>query len=418
MREANNALVLRLIRQHGPLARVAIARRTGLSRTTVSSIVDDLLAEGVVREGETLSAAPGGGRRPTLVHFNAAAGSIIGVDIGRTHFTIIVTDLDVRILARHSGPWNTDLGPHVCLPRLVDEIRRFAAERDLDWRHVVGVGIGIPGPVDMTLNTLVKPPRMAGWGGVDVAGIVRAALEAPVLLNNDANLGALAESRYGAAVGESDFAYVKVGTGIGCGLVINGEIYRGSSGVAGEIGHFTVDENGPHCECGNRGCLEAMAAAPQIVRLALDAGYQHPSGVASGETEDIDVAEVVAAAQQGDAACQQAIGRSGELIGVALASLVNLMNPSVILLDGSVSRAGECLLAPIRKAIAERSLWAASHLTRVQTSALGDSAIALGAATMELDAVFGAPAPIGAAPAGEDEGDIVDAGAPAATHGG
>lgn len=420
MREANNALVLRLIRQHGPLARVAIARRTGLSRTTVSSIVDNLLAEGVVREGETLNAAPGGGRRPTLVHFNESAGVIIGVDIGRTHFTIIVTDLDVHTLARHSGPWNTDSGPQACLPRLIDEIRRVISERHWDWDHVVGVGIGVPGPVDMTLNTLVKPPRLAGWDGVDIEGIMRAALGAPVLLNNDANLGALAESRYGAAAGESDFAYIKVGTGIGCGLVINGEIYRGSSGVAGEIGHFTVDENGPRCTCGNRGCLEATAAASQIVHLAVDAGYDQgeiTAGAASG-AQEVDVADVVAAALQGDAACQHAISRSGELIGMALASLVNLVNPSIILVDGSVSRAGELLLAPVRKAIAERSLWAASHATRVQASALGDNAIALGAATMVLDAVFGAPAPIGLTPTDDSEGDIVDVGAAATAQSG
>lgn len=396
MREANIALVLRLIRQHGPLARVAIARRTGLSRTTVSSIVDGLLSEEIVREGETLNAAPSGGRRPILVHFNESAGIILGADMGRTHFTIIATDLDARILARRSGPWDTNLGPDVCLPRLTAEIRSLISERRLDWERVVGVGIGIPGPVDATLHTLVAPPRMAGWDGVDVEGIIRAALNIPVILNNDTNVGALAESRYGAAAGESDFAYVKVGTGIGCGLVINGEIYRGSSGVAGEIGHFTVDSAGPLCDCGNRGCLEAMAGAPHLVRNALAAGYAPGDGAASGLhpneiDNEIDVAEVVQAALHGDRACQSAIRGAGELIGVALANLVNLVNPSVILLDGSVARAGAILLEPITAAIQQRSLWAASHAVRVQVSALGDSAVALGAATMVLDAIFGSP---------------------------
>lgn len=392
MREANIALVLRLIRQHGPLARVAIARRTGLSRTTVSSIVDGLLTEEIVREGETLNAAPSGGRRPILVHFNESAGIILGADMGRTHFTIIATDLDARILARRSGPWDTNLGPDVCLPRLIAEIRSLISERHLDWERVVGIGIGIPGPVDSTLHTLVAPPRMAGWDGVDVEGIIRAALNIPVILNNDTNVGALAESRYGAAAGESDFAYVKVGTGIGCGLVINGEIYRGSSGAAGEIGHITVDSAGPLCDCGNRGCLEAMAGAPQLVRNALTAGYAPGDGSASGSHPNgIDVAEVVQAALHGDRACQSAIRGAGELIGVALANLVNLVNPSVILLDGSVARAGAILLEPIAMAIQQRSLWAASHAVRVQVSTLGDSAIALGAATMVLDAIFGSP---------------------------
>lgn len=404
MREANNTLVLRVIRQHGPLARVAIARRTGLSRTTVSSIVDGLLAEGVVREGETLSAAPSGGRRPTLVHFNESAGVILGVDIGRTHFTLLATDLHAHVIARQSGPWDTDLGPDACLPRLISEIRRLVSENQLDWDRVVGVGVGIPGPVDASLNMLVAPPRMAGWGGVDVTGILRAALGTPVLLNNDANLGALAESRYGAAIGASDFTYVKVGTGIGCGLVIDGKIYRGSSGVAGEFGHTTVVSDGPLCACGNRGCLEAVAGAPQIVRSALSAGYGQGEATArattggkdSPHTQDfeVDVAEVIQAALRGDQACQAAVARAAELIGVALAGLVNLVNPSVILLDGSVARAGELVLGPIREAIRERSLVAASQAVRVQASALGDSAIALGAATMVIDAIFGPPVAI------------------------
>ena len=404
MREANYTLVLRVIRQHGPLARVAIARRTGLSRTTVSSIVDGLLAEGVAREGETLSAAPSGGRRPTLVHFNESAGVILGVDFGRTHYTLLATDLHAHVIARRSGPCDTDLGPDVLLPRLIREIRLLISENQLDWDRVVGVGVGIPGPVDATLNMLVTPPRMMGWDRVDVTGILRAALGTPVLLNNDANLGALAEGRYGAAIGASNFIYVKVGTGIGCGLVIDGKIYRGSSGVAGEFGHFTVDKDGPLCACGNRGCLEAVAGAPQIVRSALSAGYGQGEATARAtvydqdsqptQDDEVDVAEVIQAALRGDPACQAAVAQAAEQIGVALAGLVNLVNPSVISLYGSVARAGEFLLGPIREAIRERSLLAASQAVRVQTSALGDSAIALGAATMIIDAIFGPPVAI------------------------
>lgn len=410
MREANNTLVLRVIRQHGPLARVAIARRTGLSRTTVSSIVDGLLAEGVAREGETLRAAPSGGRRPTLVHFNESAGVILGIDFGRTHYTLLATDLHAHVLARASGPCDTDLGPDVLLPRLIAEIRRLVGENHLDWDRVVGVGLGIPGPVDTNLNMLVTPPRMAGWDRVDIIGVLTQALGAPVLLNNDANLGALAEGRYGAALGASNFIYVKVGTGIGCGLVIDGKIYRGSNGAAGELGHFTVDRNGPLCACGNRGCLEAVAGAPQIVRQALSAGYRPHGQNGHSETTtmtlmadmksprledasraEIDVAEVIESALEGDPACVFAVTQAAEQIGIALAGLVNLFNPSVITMYGSVARAGDLLLNPIREAISERSLLAAAQAVRVRTSALGDSAVALGAATVVIDAIFGPP---------------------------
>lgn len=401
VREANRTLVLNCIRGEGPLARVALARRTGLSRTTVSSIVDGLLTEGLVREGSTQSAAPSGGRRAILVHFNEAAGRILGVDLGRSHLTILITDLAANVIARHSGPFDCCLGPDVCLPLLVREIRAFVASSGTAWDSVVGLGMGIPGPLDAEQRMLVAPPRMPGWGGVDILRYLRRELKVPVYLGNDANMGALGESRFGAGRGLSDFAYVKVGTGIGCGLVIAGGVYRGPRGSAGELGHVTIDEDGPLCDCGNRGCLETMAAAPQIVADAVSGaslrrklGPNAPADTgapALAGRPDVDVADVVLAAQIGDAACRAAIERAGELIGVALGSLVNLFGPPVILLDGSVARAGDLVLEPIRRALATRSLPAASAGVRIVPGALGDNAIALGAVAAVIDAAFGPP---------------------------
>lgn len=399
VRLANRTLVLNCIRAQGPLARVAIARRTGLSRTTVSSIVDALLKEGLVREGSTVSAAPSGGRRATLVHFNEAAGRILGADLGRSHLTLLATDLAANIIARRSSSFDCSLGPDVCLPLLVREVRDFVASSDIEWDSVVGLGLGIPGPLDADQRMLVAPPRMPGWSGVDILRFLRQELKIPVYLGNDANMGARGESRYGAGRGLLDFAYVKVGTGIGCGLVIAGEVYRGSHGSAGEVGHVTIDEDGPLCDCGNRGCLETLASAPQIVEDALHGfslrrmlGPDAPAFTGSRvlmERQNVDVADVVLAAQNGDAACRAAIERAGELIGVALASLINLFSPAVILLDGSVARANELVLDPIRRALAARSLPAASEGVRIIRSELGDNAIALGGVAMVIDAAFG-----------------------------
>jgi predicted NBD/HSP70 family sugar kinase len=385
MRELNRGLVLNCIRTEGPLARVAIAERTRLSRTTVGSIVDALLKDGLVREGELLSAARSGGRKATPVHFHAAAGVVLGVDLGRTHLTIIAANLAAEPLARHSGPLDTDAGPDVCLPGVVDALRCFAAAHGIGWDTIVGAGLGIPGPMDGALRTLVAPPRMPGWDRVDVRAALRRALRVPVYLDNDANMGALGESRFGAGRGVADFAYVKVGTGIGCGLVVNGAVYRGSQGFAGELGHLTLDVDGPLCDCGNRGCLEAVAGAGAIVRAALG-GAGRDGDMA--DVADVDVADVVRAALAGDAASREAIARAGEQIGVALAGLVNLVNPSLILLDGGVARAGELLIAPVRAAIAARSLAAASASARIEPAALGESAIALGAVALVLDAAF------------------------------
>jgi predicted NBD/HSP70 family sugar kinase len=201
-------------------------------------------------------------------------------------------------------------------------------------------------------------------------------------------------------------AYVKVATGIGCGLIVNGDIYRGSSGAAGELGHVTIDDNGPVCDCGNRGCLEVVAGAAAVT-MAASRGVYPDSGAKRGgheghDTTDsvvveprradaLDVADVVQAAIAGDAVAQEAIERAGYHIGIALAGLVNIFNPSLILLDGSMARAGEFLLGPIRQGIARRSLAASSAATRIEMAQLGDNAIALGAVATVIEAAFGPP---------------------------
>lgn len=395
MREHNRLLVLNSVREHGPIARVAVAQRTGLSRTAISSIMHELLAEGLVREGETASATSAGGRRAILMHFNAAAGYILGVDMGRTHLTLLLTDLAAQVVARRSGPFQADLGPEACLARLVGDLNCFLADQHVDWAQVIGIGMGIPGPMDAGLQRLVAPPRMPGWNGVDVQRTLKARLNVPIYVDNDANMGALGESRYGAGRGISDLAYIKIGTGIGGSLVIGGQVYRGSRGSAGEIGHVTIDENGAACSCGNRGCLEAVASAEAIVAdaragmsLRLSGPLAHGATGALDELAHPDVADVVCAALAGDAASRAAIQRAGEHVGVALAGLVNLTNPSLILVDGGVARAGELLLEPIRRAVAARSLAIASQHARIVVGELHDNAIALGAVATVTDAAF------------------------------
>jgi glucokinase-like ROK family protein len=397
MRQFNRLLVLNCIRQHGPLARVAVADRTGLSRTTVSSIVDALLDEGLVREGDTLHAARAGGRRATLVHFQADAGYILGIDIGRTHLTILATDLAAEALVRCSGPFEAALGPEICLPQIVERIHSFVAEHAIPWDRIVGIGIGIPGPLDTERQALISPPRMPGWDGVEIGQFLRRELDvAQIYIENDANLGALGECRFGAGRGVSDLAYIKLGTGIGGGLVMNGAIYRGSFGSAGELGHVTIDENGPLCDCGSRGCLETLAGAAAIV---ADARAARPL-VLAGDREDHgqhaesgdairDISDVIHAAQEGEVACRAAIERAGEHIGAAIASLINLVNPSLILFDGGVTRAGELLLEPLRRTVGARSLQMAWARTSISTGELGNNAIALGAVSMVIDAAFG-----------------------------
>ncbi len=398
MRELNRLSILNCVRLCGPIARVALAKRTGLSRTTVSSVMEELLAEGLVREGELLDAAPNGGRRATLVHFNGSAGYVLGVDLGRTHFIALITNLSAEIIARRSGPLQSELGPEVCLPQVIAELRSIVQATGIPWARVFGVGLGIPGPFDGKLGMLINPPAMPGWDGFNIGSVLQRELGVPIHVDNDANMGAVGESRFGAGQEGADMAYVKVATGIGCGLIINGHIYRGSHGSAGELGHVTIDEEGSLCDCGNRGCLETVAGAAAITRDAMALMRAANQGVplvsndarndARSEDTAIDIADVIKAASNGDRAACTAIQRAGNHIGVALAGLVNLVNPSLILIDGSVARAGELLLEPIRRVIAARSLKAASASTSIMLSALGDNAIALGAVASVIDATF------------------------------
>jgi predicted NBD/HSP70 family sugar kinase len=399
MRELNRLLILNGVRATGPITRVAVAHRTGLSRTTVSSIVDELLADNLLFEGQTVEAAPTGGRRATLLHFNAEAGYVIGVDLGRSHLTLLMTNLAGQIVARRSGPFDASLGPDVCLQQLIAELMDFTSEQQIGWHQIIGVGLGIPGPMDAASRMLVRPPRMPGWDQFDIRSVMERACKVPIYLDNDANMGARGESQYGAGRNVENMAYVKLATGIGCGLILKGDIYRGSGGTAGELGHVTIDDNGPICDCGNRGCLEAMAGAAAVTYAAAHGIQRDTSGDIAGQVASadkqtgnaLDVADVVQAALAGDKAAQEAIQRAGYHIGIALAGLVNIFNPSLILLDGSMARAGELLLEPIRQGIARRGLAASSAITKVELAQLGDNAIALGAVATVIAAAFGPP---------------------------
>lgn len=399
MRELNRLLILNCVRVSGPITRVAVAHRTGLSRTTVSSIVDELLADNLLFEGQTVEAAPTGGRRATLLHFNADAGYVIGVDLGRSHLTLLLTNLAGHIIARRSGPFDAALGPDQCLQQMIASLMEFTAEQHIGWHQIIGVGLGIPGPMDAASRMLVRPPRMPGWDHFDIRTVMERACKVPIYLDNDANMGARGESQYGAGRNVENMAYVKVATGIGCGLIMKGDIYRGSGGTAGELGHVTIDDNGPVCDCGNRGCLEVVAGAAAVTQAAARGIYYESNGDTPGQPEPsgqrpstpLDVADVVHAALAGDKAAQAAIERAGYHIGIALAGLVNIFNPSLILLDGSMARAGEFLLGPIRQGIARRSLAAAAAATKVELAQLGDNAIALGAVATVIEAAFGPP---------------------------
>jgi glucokinase-like ROK family protein len=369
------------------ISRAQLAEALALSRSTVSAIVSDLMAQGVVVERGT--GVSRGGRRPIVLEIAPDAGRVVGVDLGASHLTVLVADMNGNILAEAERPLRIETGPERCLQQVYAAVEATLAQAGGHLEQVRAVGVGVPGPVIANEGIVSAPPIMPGWDAFPIRAAVERQWRKPTTLDNDADLGALGEWTFGAGQGATHLAYIKIGTGIGCGLLLDGHIYRGVLGTAGEIGHVTISESGPPCTCGNYGCLEAMAggrAIAQRAQLALKAGQRTElAQCGDGEVTARDVAE---AAARGDPVSQQLLADAGRHIGSAVASLVNLLNPGLVVLGGGVTGAGAYLLDPLHQAVAERTMRPARQATRMVLAQGGRRSVALGAAAMALQCTF------------------------------
>lgn len=372
--------VLRLIWQEHTISRAEIARRANLSRSTVSEVVGDLLTTGLVTEGE-----PGeslGGRRPIMLHFEDDACCILGVEVSASHVAVARTDLRGRV--RH---WEHRNHPVRNDPegtrRVVAELceASLAGDRGLADR-LVGVGVAVPSPVDplhpFALSEVVLP-LWKGRSGLEALG---ERFGVPVMVDNDANLGALAEYWWGAGQCVRDFAYVKVGTGVGSGHVIGGELYRGATGFAGEIGHMSIDPQGEPCVCGLRGCLATYVGSPALVERARALLAEYPGGML--EDGELSITVIEAAALAGDPLALRVTHDAAEYLGIAIAGMLNLMNPSVVIVGGGITGLGDRFLEPVRETVRLRTRVFSTAAASVVMSALGPQSVAVGAATLVL----------------------------------
>lgn len=380
MRELNQALILNLVRQEGQISRAEIAKRTNLSRSTVSNIVNELIEQNriiEIQKGESR-----GGRRPILVELNYRSRCAIGIEIATTFLNLVVTDLNAVILYQYLEPFDIAIGPEAAVVRVQQLVKHGLVAAGVDQSQVAGVGVGIPGPLAYETGQTIAPPIMPGWHGVALREEFSAALPFNVLIDNDANLGALAEYRWGAAQGIRNVAYIYLGTtGIGAGLVLNGAIYRGEIGSAGEIGHLTIDEGGPLCNCGSYGCLEAVAGVPHILRSA--------SALGNREAPTLD--DVLSLARDGHREARNLFVTAGTHLGIAIAGLLNLYNPGLVILGGPLATAGDMLLETVRATARRRALSITLEHCEITTSTLGTNAVALGAASQIIQTVFSSP---------------------------
>ncbi|HEV2216434.1 MAG TPA: ROK family transcriptional regulator [Candidatus Dormibacteraeota bacterium] len=373
LRDRNRQRVLDVLRIRGRTSQADLARATGLSRTTIHTVIVELKDAGVVLEvdGERPGGATG---RPgvQLVLQNSTRG-VLGIDFGHSHVQVAVADLAHNVLAER----RRDLDVNHRAKEALDSAAMMAAEvldeAGIERSRLIGAGIGIPGPVDRERGTAGSATILPAWVGLRIADAMEDRLGLPVDIENDANLGALAELTWGAGRECTNFAYIKAATGIGAGLVIDGSLLRGASGTAGEIGHTTLDERGALCYCGNRGCLETVASGPAITRLVAEADGEAPS-----------LADVIERASAGDVRCRRAISDAGREIGVAVAGLCNLINPERVIIGGQLSRAGSILLQPIRESIRRHAVQAAAERVDVRQAVFVERAELLGALALAL----------------------------------
>jgi len=384
------ARLLALLRDEGPLSRVQLADRLNVSRTTVAAEVTRLGELGLAQE--VGPAASRGGRRSTLVDL-AAGIRFVGISIGATGMSVGVTDGRLAVLSTRSRDCDIRKGPEVVLAAALEVVREVLEECGVD--RPMGAGVGVPGPVDFHRGVSVSPPIMPGWDGYPVRDAVSRELGCPVVLDNDVNVLAVGEQHSGVARTAQDFLFVKIGTGIGCGIVVDGELYRGVDGCAGDIGHIRVEDFGPTCACGNTGCLEAFSGGAALARDATAAARAGRSPALASlleEKGELTAADIAIAVSQGDAQAVQLIRDSGRRVGQVLASLVSFFNPGLIVIGGRVTGLGHALLAEIRGVTYRRSLPLATGNLPIVLSELGDEGGVIGAARLISSSVY---APVG-----------------------
>lgn len=365
-RTANRRRVLDLVLARGndEVAQADLVRDTGLAAGTVSGIVRELAAAGIV------TTVAGAGRRGTTVRLGRGAGLVAGVDFGHRHITLALGEMTGEVIAESREDMDPDTPHEVALRRVGELLEELLAQVGAQRSDVRNVGLGLPAPIsnDLVMSSAILPT----WVGVNARDEAVAALGLPVLIENDANLGALAEHRLGAGRGHHHLVFLKVSSGVGAGIIVADQIFRGAGGTAGEIGHLTLDDQGPMCRCGGRGCLEAYAATGTALEMMRD------------QLPDADIDQVIAAARSGNIAAQRVFEDAGLHLGWGLAAVSNLVNPGLVVVGGDMSHAGELLLEPARQGLRRHAL--AGGTTPVVVAELGDRASVIGALLLAIGA--------------------------------
>ena len=390
VRKFNTSVVLDILRRQAPVSRAEVAACTGLNRSTISSIVNGLLNEGLVQE--TILQSDRVGRPGMLLELNPAGGLAVGVELGVDFISVIVTDFVAHVLWRQRVDSDPADGQLKILERAFALTQTALDEGPSRNLRPLGIGVGVPGLVDLREGTLRLAPNL-GWRNTPLRLMWTQRFNLPVFVENDGNAAALGEYYFGVARGIKNVIYLSAGVGLGAGVLIGGKLYRGSHGYAAEIGHMTLDPNGAACGCGKRGCLETVVGPRAVVRQVrerLSQGGQ--SAHLPAKAEGITFEQVVAAGRQGDEISLAALGEVGNYLGIGIANLINIFNPQMVVLGGALSLASEILLPIVERVVAANALGIVNEDVKIIPSAHGTEACVMGAVALVLDDILREPA--------------------------
>ncbi|MET3719316.1 MULTISPECIES: ROK family transcriptional regulator [unclassified Arthrobacter] len=366
LRQLNQQRIIETL-MSGPSTQAELARQTGLSTATVSNIVKIMQDAGLASTEPITSS----GRRALNVRLNSNGAVAVGIDFGRRHLRVVLASLSYHVIAEESVLLPLGHQSEEGIQAAVLLLEKLLRENGVDRSAVVGAGVGIPGPIDRRTGTVAQGAILPEWVGINILQHMEDRLKIPVFVDNDANLGAWSEVTWGPHTGVGNLMFLKIGSGIGAGLILNGAPYYGAVGITGEIGHATIHEHGLVCRCGNRGCLETIASTTTMIEL-----------LSRGEDPPRSPADIVRKARARDSATLRVVDDAGQAVGRALGNVANLINPEVIVVGGPLAGLGDLLLDPIRRGLVRHAVPVVGETTALTMSSLGDRAEALGAAAL------------------------------------
>jgi glucokinase-like ROK family protein len=393
VREINLSLIINELREGAPISRANLADITGLNKTTVSSLVNELMAKRFVREvGYDNS---GVGRPAMLLELNPQAGCIVSGEIGVDFINVIRTDFSSEVEWHRKEQVKRPASQREILDNTLAMLSEAVDSRDESCGGLFGLAVGVPGVVDQGTGSLIFAPNL-GWRDVPLAALLREAFpDVPIFVDNEANLAALGEHYFGVAQGYGDMLFISVGVGLGGGIVRGGQLFRGKMGFAGEFGHITIDPGGLPCRCGNRGCWETLVSSTALFRYigeAVDAGKQTLlTSATGGDLSQLALPLVTEAAEQGDAVALDAFRRVGRYLGVGIASLINALNPELVVLGGPLSSAADYLMPAVEEELASRTISRETDPTDVVLARHGFDSCVMGGVATVLQTVFAQP---------------------------